>query len=65
MVAFDAVRLLATGGSFRASDAVGTTAPAWGGAMPPFADALEADAGAPLIDRLVAWNGRRPLGEPA
>lgn len=26
----------------------------------PFADAVEVPADAPLIDRLVAWNGRRP-----
>ncbi|MGH9156191.1 MAG: TIGR03086 family metal-binding protein [Acidimicrobiales bacterium] len=26
----------------------------------PFAEAVEVAAGAPLIDRLVAWNGRRP-----
>lgn len=27
---------------------------------PPFAEAVEVTADAPLIDRLVAWNGRRP-----
>ena len=27
---------------------------------PPFADAVEVPADAPAIDRLVAWNGRRP-----
>ena len=27
---------------------------------PPFADAVEVAADAPAIDRLVAWNGRRP-----
>ncbi len=26
----------------------------------PFADAVPVPDGAPLIDRLVAWNGRRP-----
>lgn len=26
----------------------------------PFADAVPVPADAPLIDRLVAWNGRRP-----
>ena len=26
----------------------------------PFANAVEADEDAPLIDRLVAWNGRTP-----
>ncbi len=27
---------------------------------PPFAEAVDVPASAPLIDRLVAWNGRRP-----
>jgi len=27
---------------------------------PPFGDAVEVPADAPLIDRLVAWNGRNP-----
>ena len=29
-------------------------------ASAPFAEAVEVGAGAPAIDRLVAWNGRRP-----
>ena len=60
-VAFDAVRLLAMGGAFRALDAVSTTTPGWGGAdMPPYGEALQSDADAPLIVRLVEWNGCRP-----
>ncbi|MEP6661877.1 MAG: TIGR03086 family metal-binding protein [Acidimicrobiales bacterium] len=45
-----------------ALDAIGQVLPADGrgerGA--PFADPVEVPADAPLIDRLVAWNGRRP-----
>jgi uncharacterized protein (TIGR03086 family) len=34
--------------------------PDLGDFAPPFADEVPTAAGAPLLDRLVAWNGRRP-----
>lgn len=46
-VAFDAIH-----GVLPADDRAATSA--------PFADVVEVPADAPLIDRLVAWNGRRP-----
>ena len=72
-MALDAVQVLTGGGRLPAFDAVGTTiAPDWdrspepSGGRPidpvdvPFAHPLDVDAAAPLIDRLVAWNGRQP-----
>ena len=71
-MALDAVRVLTDVGHLTAFDAVGTTiAPDWGRSperspglpaepVAPFADPFELDAAAPLIDRLVAWNGRQP-----
>jgi uncharacterized protein (TIGR03086 family) len=71
-MALDAVRVLTDGGPLMAFDAVGISVAAdWGldgehaAGLPaetvaPFDDPLDLDAAAPLIDRLVAWNGRRP-----
>jgi uncharacterized protein (TIGR03086 family) len=70
-MALDAVRALTDVGPLMAFDAVGTAVAAdWGRAaersgppaepVAPFDDPLDLDAAAPLIDRLVAWNGRRP-----
>jgi len=32
----------------------------WRDSPPPYGEAVDVPAGAPLIDRLVAWDGRRP-----
>jgi uncharacterized protein (TIGR03086 family) len=71
-LALDAVRALTEGARLTAFDAGGTTigeewddAPDRPGEPPappvePFGPAFELDTAAPLIDRLVAWNGRQP-----
>ena len=60
-LAFDGIRFMP--GQSRAAlfQAVAATMPpALRGLADPFADAVPVPADAPLIDRLVAWNGRRP-----
>jgi hypothetical protein len=61
-VAFAAVqRDLPAVGRRALFDEVAARLPAEAGPMtPPFAEAVPVAADAPLIDRLVAWNGRRP-----
>jgi len=56
-LAFDAVRFLPPTGR---SELFAPVRAALGAPGDPFADAVPVPDDAPLVDRLVAWNGRRP-----
>jgi uncharacterized protein (TIGR03086 family) len=60
-LAFDGIRFLPAHGRAAIFDEVrATLPPERRNFADPFADAVPVDDDAPLIDRLVAWNGRRP-----
>ncbi len=56
----DAVLQIAFDTMQRALPATGRAAPIGDLVVVPFDDVVPTEDGAPLIDRLVAWNGRRP-----
>lgn len=60
-LAFDGIRFMPGQNRAAMFQAVAATMPpAMRGFADPFADAVPVPPDAPLIDRLVAWNGRRP-----
>lgn len=61
-VAFDSIRQILPAGDRTAQfqAAIQNMPPEVRPTAPPFGEAVAVPAGAPLIDRLVAWNGRTP-----
>lgn len=59
-LAFDGIRFMPGQNRAAMFEAMAQRVPALLRGAQPFADAVPVSDDAPLIDRLVAWNGRRP-----
>ncbi|CAA9236102.1 MAG: hypothetical protein AVDCRST_MAG10-1543 [uncultured Acidimicrobiales bacterium] len=60
-LAFDGIRFMPGQNRAAMFEAIAQRIPPALRGAPPFADAVPVSDDAPLIDRLVAWNGRRPV----